>query len=123
LQAAGWASRKTETGKAFVRETGIITRGVMLNPVLHLGFATPEDAEIAASDHLCLCRNEDLVFPVDVGGHLVRELGSDEFDALPGFETIESDEPGAIPLGVNRYTGEVMRGRLVVVDAHGELET
>jgi hypothetical protein len=122
VQAAGWASKKTTTGKALVRETGIITRGVMLNPVLHLAFATMEEAEVAASDHLCLCRNEDLVFPVEVDGHLVREFSSEQFDALAGFEVIEDDGPESIPLGANRYTGEVMRGRLVVVAVHNEVE-
>lgn len=116
VQAAGWASKKVGNGKALVRESGILTRGVMLRPVLHLAFATLEDATIAASDHLCLCRNEDLVFPVDVEGQLVREMTEDEFDAIPGFEVREEAGPGTIPLGINRYTGEVMRGRLVAAD-------
>lgn len=122
VQAAGWASKKIGGGKALVRETGVLTRGVMLRPTLHLAFATPEDAAVAASDHLCLCRNEDLVFPVQVNGQLVQEMTSDEFDAFGGFETIEDDGPGGIPLGFNRYTGETMRGRLVVVDVHVEAE-
>lgn len=122
VQAAGWASKKVGGGKALVRKTGVLMRGVMLRPTLHLAFATREDAAVAASDHLCLCRNEDLVFPVEVDGQLVQEMTSDEFDALSGFETIEDDGPGTIPLGVNRYTGEVMRGRLVVVDLPDEAE-
>jgi hypothetical protein len=122
VQAAGWASKKVGNGKALVRETGVLTRGVMLRPTLYLAFATPEDAVTAASDHLCLCRNEDLIFPVQIDGQLVQEMTSREFDALRGFETIEDDGPGTVPLGTNRYTGEVMRGRLVVVDVRDEAE-
>lgn len=123
VQAAGWASKKIADGKALVRETGVLTRGVMLRPTLHLAFATPEEAAIAASDHLCLCRNEDLVFPVKVNDQLVQEMTPEEFGELPGFETIEDDSPGTIPLGVNRYTGDEMRGRLIVVDMYDEAET
>lgn len=115
VQAAGWSAKKVGESKALVRETGILMRGVMLRPTLHLAFATAEDAALAASDHLCLCRNEDLVFPVETGGRLVREMTPEAFDALVGLEMIEEDGPGTVPLGVSRYTGEMMRGRLVVV--------
>jgi hypothetical protein len=122
VQAAGWASKKAGGGKALVRETGVLTRGIMLRPTLHLAFATPEDAAVAACDHLCLCRNEDLVFPVQADGRLVQEMTPDEFAALSGFETIEDDGPGTIPLGISRYTGEMIRGRLIVVDMHDEAD-
>jgi hypothetical protein len=116
VQAAGWKAKKVGDGKALVRETGVLTRGVMLRPVLSLAFATSEDAEIAASDHLCLCRNEDLVFPTEIDGGLIQEMTGETFDALDGFEMQFEDGPGTIPLGVSRYTGEMMRGRLVVGD-------
>jgi hypothetical protein len=120
VQAAGWAAKKIGGGKALVRETGVLTRAVMVHPTLHLAFATPGDAAVAASDHLCLCRNEDLVFPVQVDGQLVQEMTPDEFDSIRGFETMEDDGPGTIPLGTNRYTGKVMRGRVIVVGAGDE---
>ena len=113
VQAAGWKSKKVGYGKALIRETGVLTRGVMLRPLLSLAFATAEDAETAASDHLCLCRNEDLVFPTEIDGGLVREMTAETFDALDGFEMQFEDGPGSIPLGVSRYTGEMMYGRLV----------
>lgn len=122
VQSAGWASKKVGDGKALVRETGVLTRSVMLDPTLYLAFSTPEDAALSACDHLCLCRNEDLVFPVEVGGQFVHEMTHGEFDELSGFETIQGDGPDTIPLGVNRYTGEIMRGRLVVVDTRDEAE-
>lgn len=122
VQAGGWMSKKVGDGKSLVRGTGVLTRGVMLYPRLHLALGTPEDAAIAASDHLCLCRNEDIVFPVQVDGRSVREMTPNEFGVLRGFETIQDEGPGAIPFGVNRYTGETMRGRLIVVGVHREAE-
>ena len=115
VHAAGWKGKKVPDGKAVVRPTGVITRGVLLRPSLTLAFATAEDAERAAADHLCLCRNEDLVFPVAEGGELVREMTPAEFDAVVGFEMHPESGPGAVPLGVSRYTGEMMTGRLEVV--------
>lgn len=127
VQAAGWKPTRTPTGKALVRPTGVIVRGVMLRPAVTLAFGTAEDAETAAADHLCLCRNEDLVFPVAAvsvfadeeplgdAAMLVRTLDSEQFDRLVGFEMRFEDGPGSVPLGVSRYDGEMMRGRLEVI--------
>ena len=127
VQAAGWKAVRTDTGKALVRQTGVLTRGVMTAPTLTLAFATAEDAATAASDHLCLCRNEDLVFPTaavsvfdgvdetDETPALIRTLAPDAFDRLVGFEMRFGDGLGAVPLGVSRYTGAMMHGRLEVV--------
>ena len=38
-----------------------------------------------------------------------------EFDEIAGFEMHSSEGPGTVPLGVSRYTGEMMTGRLEVV--------
>lgn len=60
---------------------GILKRRIMLHPVLHLAFETEEDAITAAGQHLCLCRNEDLVWPTPL-----VVMSEDAFNALPGFE-------------------------------------
>ncbi|MEL6705840.1 MAG: hypothetical protein AAFY55_15980 [Bacteroidota bacterium] len=135
VQAAGWTTNRR--AMTMTRQTGILIRGVMLRPRLHLAFPTAEDAEIAATDHLCLCRNEDLVVPVRVRyrekeGHkavlesvradtrpLVHEMTPEDFERIEGFELIEGKGPGTIPLGISRYTGEMMRGRLVTVGTAG----
>lgn len=62
---------------------GILKRRIMLNPVLHLAFGTEADAAIAAEQHLCLCRNEDLVWPSSP-----TKMNEEEFNLLPGFEYI-----------------------------------
>lgn len=104
-QEQTWAPlRKIEHKKKeglYVLNNGIITRGILLNPVLYLAFETPEEAHIAAEQHLCLCRNEDLVFP-DFDAK-VREVSDDAFEALPGFEFVETGEPSDIPAGRDRY--------------------
>lgn len=110
-QSAGWkvnARAGTRT-----RSTSILNRGVLLGPVLHLAFSTLEDAERAHTQHLCLCRNEDLVLP----GERVLEMAPDEFNALRGFELRFGQQlPGAFLVGYNRFRGgEPMYGALEVV--------
>jgi len=43
--------------------TGILTRGVLIEPNLYLALATRQQAERAFAQHVCLWRNEDLLFP------------------------------------------------------------
>lgn len=77
---------------------GIINRGVMLNPNLYLAFENQEDAEIAFSQTICLCRNEDLVFPENL-----LELTDEEFMAIDGFELIFTTEETGFKVGHNRF--------------------
>lgn len=102
-QEQTWAPlRKIENKKGVsTLNNGIITRGILLNPVLYLAFESPEDARVAAEQHLCLCRNEDLLYP-DFNA-LVREVSENDFEDLPGFEFIETGEPSDIPAGRDRY--------------------
>ena len=60
---------------------GILKRQIMLDPVLHLAFGTEEDAIVASKQHLCLCRNEDLVLPFPP-----IVLSEETFEAISGFE-------------------------------------
>ena len=125
VHAAGWTTEGAGKG-ALLRKTGVLVRWVMLQPLLHLAFATADDAETAAADHLCLCRNEDLVFPVPhgpAGAPLVAVMTPDVFDALDGFELVPGNGPESIPLGANRYDPDAppARGRVLVVgNASGE---
>jgi hypothetical protein len=66
---------------------GILKRRIMLNPELNLAFGTMEDATIAAAQHLCLCRNEDIVWPA---GPIT--MSEESFNALPGFEYFPKGE-------------------------------
>ena len=109
-QPRGWTHEKKKG--IMSRPRAILVRGVMLTPELHLAFATAAEAEVAASQHLCLCRNEDIVLPM-----ARLTLSAAEFDALPGFELrpAAADEPGAFLVGFNRFAdGEMMHGRLEI---------
>ncbi len=78
----------------------IINRGVMLEPHLHLAFEKKEDALWANKQHLCLCRNEDLVFPDDE----ILELTEEEWNGIDGFELIfDKNADTTFKVGHNRF--------------------
>lgn len=98
--------------KLMERPRAILNRGVLLEPRLALAFPAREDAETAVRQHLCLCRNEDVLLPEPE----VRSMSRAEFDALPGYELRfgKQGEKGMFPVGFNRFDGErkMMYGRL-----------
>jgi hypothetical protein len=77
---------------------GILTRGVLLNPHLYLAFDNQEDAAVAMTQTLCLCRNEDLVFPMEI-----LEMSTEDLDTIEGFELIPSDINTGFKVGHNRF--------------------
>ena len=85
--------------KIYLREKSILKRGVMLNPTLILAFQTLEEAQNAATQHICLCRNEDVLLPV---GN-VEPIEETEFDNLPGFEFRFGKNGKAFMAGYNRF--------------------
>lgn len=83
----------------------VLERGVLLNPELLLAFANETDARIAAEQHVCLCRNEDLLLPdAGFGDEGVLPMTETDFDARDGFEMRPAapNETGAVPAGRNR---------------------
>lgn len=110
-QPRGWTHEKKKG--IMSRPRAILVRGVLLAPELQLAFASAAEAGVAVSQHLCLCRNEDIVLPV-----AQLTLSEAEFDALPGFELrpTSATEPGAFLVGFNRFAaGAPMHGRLEIV--------
>ena len=102
IQAAGWYDKRVK-GHNGRREMGrkqsILFRGVLLEPRLYLAFPSQKDAEIAGSHHVCLCRNEDVVLPVET-----RTISKQDFDAIEGFELIFGEsQPDHFLVGYNRY--------------------
>lgn len=102
----------TETKrKQATREQSILTRGVMLNPTLLLAFATEAEAQLAAEQHICLCRNEDVLLP---DAHIGR-LSAAEFDKVPGFELVFGEGSNAIMVGYDRFRdNQPMYGTLLI---------
>jgi hypothetical protein len=101
------------TGRIVGRDRGILLRNVLLNPVLHLAFPTLEDAELAARQHLCLCRNEDLIMPTGP----VQALTAEQFEQLAGFELCftEATAAGSFLVGFNRFADNApMYGQLTI---------
>lgn len=99
-------------------EGGVLDRYILLHPHLYLAFASEDDARRAATQHLCLCRNEDVVLP----DGLLHPMTGEAFETIPGFEFRPARGPGAgaMLVGYDRYADEegrdaAMWGHLEVV--------
>lgn len=113
IQPRGWNKSK----KAYVRDYAILVRGVLLNPVLWLAFENEEDANRANSQHICLCRNEDVLYPVldNPVSIPAKDFNSNEED-FNGFELVFEKSEKSFLVGYNRFdNGSPMYGWLRVV--------
>lgn len=112
-QSAGYELKvvKSRGEATYVRPQSILARGVLLSPTLHLAFGTEEEAARAAREHLCLCRNEDVVLPTGSP----RAISKDAFNTLDGYELLFGKGPDAFLVGTNRFeNGAPMYGTLTV---------
>ncbi len=98
-QTRGW-EKKTQL-KLMVRNQSILERGIMINPTLILAFDKSEDAEKSSKQHICLCRNEDVLFP----NTEIVEMTENEFDSLTGFELRFGENEKSFIVGFNRFDG------------------
>ena len=94
-QTRGWK----KSAKEMTRERSILKRGVMLDPVLYLAFNNNADAEIAAKQHICLCRNEDVMLPDSE----ILEFSEEQFAELDGFELRFGQSDNSFLVGYNRF--------------------
>lgn len=110
VQAKAWSwSRKD---RQYTKNHSILKRGVMLYPCLYLAFDSREDAEKAAMQHLCLCRNEDVLFP----DRFILEMTPEEFDQLDGYELRFGKNADSFFVGYNRFKeNEEMTGYIDIV--------
>lgn len=92
------AKALSKKAKKYFKERSILKRGVMINPTLTLAFGCREDAEKAAMQHICLCRNEDVLLPGKI-----EELSVEEFDWLDGYELRFGTSEGSFLVGYNRF--------------------
>jgi len=108
-QTRGW-EKKTQT-KTMVRNQSILDRGIMINPVLYLAFETIEDAQKAARQHICLCRNEDILLP----DSNIVEINDADFDEITGFELRFGESEKSFLVGFNRFNkAQAMYGWLEI---------
>lgn len=116
IQTRGWNSTKQGKQILFERPKAILLRGVLLEPVLHLAFTTEEDAEVALKQHICLCRNEDILLPTQTQ---IEETYSVDFnedtERFAGYELIFEKNEKAFIVGYHRFTNEPMYGWLKIV--------
>ena len=113
IQTRGWNSTKKGKQFQFDRPTAVLIRGILLEPVLHLAFYNSQEAEIAAKQHICLCRNEDVLMP-----SIIEEISVEEFDneeLFNGYELIFEKKEDSFHVGYHRYTKEPMYGWLKIV--------
>ncbi len=114
IQTRGWNSTKKGKQRLFERPTAIINRGVLVNPTLLLAFKTKEDAEVALTQHICLCRNEDIMFPIEIIETDKNTFDSDEV-LFNGFELIFEKTEKSFLVGYNRLTSEKMYGWIKII--------
>lgn len=110
-QSKGMGSKTVDKKKFSSRERSILIRNVMLEPNLYLAFAEQDDAERAFEQHICLCRNEDILLPEA----LLTLADEAAFDEIEGFELLFCDKSLGFMVGHNRFAfGEAMYGELKV---------
>ncbi len=101
---------KNEKG-IYKTNMGVLSRGVMLNPNLYLAFSHESDAQKAFIQTICLCRNEDLLFPEDL-----IEMNVEEFEQINGFELLFSSAETGFKVGHNRFdNASEMFGELIII--------
>lgn len=93
------------------RAKSILKRGVLINPTLYLVFNSFDDALKASKQHICLCRNEDILYP----DAEIAEMSEEAFNAINGFELIFGKTEKSFVVGYNRFqNAEPMYGTLLI---------
>lgn len=125
--------KKSKTGLKITveRPKSIIIRGILKNPKLYLGFENESDAGRVINQHICLCRNEDILFPVPfANNNFIIEMEENVFDdpdkGFCGFELILEKNNQSFIVGYNRFNNsEPMYGWIKIVGSnplHNHLE-
>jgi hypothetical protein len=115
-QPRGWNAKGSSRNRTYERPYSILVRGIMVNPVLFLAFDNIEDAENASTQHICLARNEDILYPDEE----IFEISKDEFDSneelFYGFELVFEKNEQSFLVGYNRMdNNKPMYGWLKIV--------
>lgn len=89
-----------QKGKSKIKgkRKSIIKRGVMLKPILHIAFENKDEAETALTQTICLARNEDIMFPIEM-----FEADENALDQIDGFELIFTPPEDGFKVGHNRF--------------------
>lgn len=115
-QPRGWNEKGKGKKKEYSRPYAILKRGILLNPTIHLAFDVKEDAEVASRQHICLVRNEDILYPnSEIIATTPQEFNGNE-ELFYGFELVFEKTENSFLVGYNRLNnGKPMYGWLRVV--------
>lgn len=94
-QTRGWQYKN----RTFIRDRSVLKRSVLLNPVLYIAFEKEEDALRASRQHVCVCRNEDVLLPESE----IRIMEEEQFNQLLGFELRFGESEQSFLVGYNRF--------------------
>lgn len=116
IQPRGWNAKGKQGQRTYERKYAILQRGVLIEPILWLAFKQETDAKEAFKQHICLCRNEDLLYPTDeIITTTLTDFNTNE-ELYSGFELIFDESEASFLVGYNRYkTSAPMYGSLRVV--------
>jgi len=116
IQPRGWNEKGTINNKYYERPYAILIRGVMVEPVLFLAFLNFRDADIASKQHICLSRNEDILYPGDEIIEVSKKAFDTDEDLFSGFELVFENKEQSFLVGYNRYRqNEKMFGYIKIV--------
>lgn len=112
-----FSKQQEQTRPKLIKKPGknysILTRGILLEPILTLAFISRDDVEVAFEQHLCLCRNEDIVLPDKARG--IKKQSEEAFNEIDGFELHPSGSEEGFKVGYNRFNNfRPMYGRLEI---------
>lgn len=109
IQTRGWNSKKQGKHFLFHRPKAILTRGILINPILHLAFSSATDAYNAYKQHICLCRNEDILLPESVEEIAIHDFENDA-ERFPGYELVFEKTENSFLVGYHRQNRIPMYG-------------
>lgn len=116
IQPRGWNEKGTINNKYYERPYSILIRGVMVEPVLFLAFLNFSDADIASKQHICISRNEDILYPDDEIIEVSKKDFDTDEDLFSGFELVFENKEQSFLVGYNRYRqNEKMFGYIKIV--------
>ena len=101
-QPRGWNEKVRSRNKEYTRPYSILKRGILVNPILFLAFNQREDAVIATRQHVCLVRNEDILYPDPEIIETTLENFEENKEHFYGFELVFEETEGSFLVGYNR---------------------
>jgi hypothetical protein len=115
-QPRGWNEKGRGAKKEYSRPYAILKRGILINPILFLVFDNRDDAEKASQQHICLARNEDILYPEEGIIETTLEDFNENEELFYGFELVFEKNDNAFLVGYNRLNdNQPMHGWLRVV--------